>query len=898
MDLGIGGLGYATKIGAGASAIVYRARQLDLDREVAVKVLTVTDEAFIRRFDREAKTLGKLSQNPGIVTVYDTGVSAAGEPYLILELCESSVLDTLQGPQGRFEPLAACRAAAQVADAVGDAHAKGVIHRDIKPGNVLISPTGRYMVTDFGISTVTGTTLGQTNSVGFTVGYVAPEILTDQSAGTASDVYAVGATLFHMVAGRAPFVDPADQSNLMALAKRVMNDPVPDLRGEGVPDALCGVIEAAMAKRPEDRPTADELRDLLLEVLGPDAVQTGDLPATAPPAAATSAPGPTAGNGAAAPGVGPQNHDAAIPGLAAAAGLAGSMAVATTTSQEPAMAPTDSTVAASTVAGHMSASGTPVGQAAAEDPSSATSLWEGSSAPSGRVLEDGPSIYPPSGGTGPPRPALVHIEDERSMTVPLLLGAAVGLLLLVGVGGYLVSRSGGDDGDGGLNIESVEGPTTSVDRSGNESTGQGVAGGRGTLEPAITTTTDDEIATTETTAETGTTATDPVSEVVIPPLAGRTRGEAERALAGLELLVAADAGRVFHPSLPSGAVISSIPAAGSTIEVGTTVSLLLSDGPAPPRCSDVIGLTEAQATATLAGGGFAVSSAPRSSDTVGVGNVISCDQSESSASLAISSGADVCGQAIGIDRASAASLLESRGYSVSETGTPNGEVEAGEVVTCRLSGSTATIEYATTPLPDECSSVEGRSESQARTILADLGFTDVGVTSATSESVPEGEVISCSVSRSTATLVVSTGPADVIVPDVAGLRRGAANRELRDAGLEPGDVEEVPSPQPKGQIVATRPAVGSAVRPGTEVVLIVSNGQERTVEVPGVVGLTRPTATMVVNAAGLSPNFDTEQFAPGNDKIGTVVAIDPDPGTEVPVGSTVTLTVGVPRQDN
>ncbi|MGB5759818.1 MAG: serine/threonine-protein kinase, partial [Acidimicrobiales bacterium] len=281
MDLGIGGLGHATKIGAGASAIVYRARQLDLDREVAVKVLTATDEPFIRRFAREAKTLGKLSQNPGIVTVYDTGVTAAGEPFLILELCRSSVLDRLQGPEGRFEPVAACQVAAQVADAVSDAHKKGVVHRDIKPGNVLMSQTGRHLVTDFGISTVTGTTLGQTSSVGFTAGYVAPEILTDQSAGPPADVYAIGATLFHMVAGRAPFVDPGDHANLMALGRRVINDPVPDLRPEGIPDEVCAVIEAAMAKRPEDRPTAEELRDRLVEVSGPDAVQTGDLPATA-----------------------------------------------------------------------------------------------------------------------------------------------------------------------------------------------------------------------------------------------------------------------------------------------------------------------------------------------------------------------------------------------------------------------------------------------------------------------------------------------------------------------------------------------------------------------------------------------------------------------------------------
>ena len=157
------GLGPATEIGVGASAIVYRARQLDLDREVAVKVLSVTDEAFVRRFGREAKTLGKLSQNPGIVTVYDTGVTSAGQPYLILELCGESLLDQLKANTS-FEPLEACRIMAEVADAVNDAHQNGVVHRDIKPGNVLVSQKGRYMVTDFGISMVTGSTQPHTQT--------------------------------------------------------------------------------------------------------------------------------------------------------------------------------------------------------------------------------------------------------------------------------------------------------------------------------------------------------------------------------------------------------------------------------------------------------------------------------------------------------------------------------------------------------------------------------------------------------------------------------------------------------------------------------------------------------------------------------------------------------------
>ena len=117
MDLGIGGLGEARQIGTGGAAIVYRARQSNLGREVAVKVLSNVDEEFVRRFQREARTLGKLSQNPGIVTVYDTGKTKNGQPYLVLELCQSTLLDRLR-EEGKLDPLEACSILADVTERV------------------------------------------------------------------------------------------------------------------------------------------------------------------------------------------------------------------------------------------------------------------------------------------------------------------------------------------------------------------------------------------------------------------------------------------------------------------------------------------------------------------------------------------------------------------------------------------------------------------------------------------------------------------------------------------------------------------------------------------------------------------------------------------------------------
>ncbi len=958
MELGIGGLGYATEIGAGASAIVYRARQLDLDREVAVKVLSVTDEAFVRRFAREAKMLGKLSQNAGIVTVYDTGVTATGHPYLILELCDSSVLDHLQGPEGSFEPIAACRAAAQVADAVSDAHANGVIHRDIKPGNVLRSQTGRYMVTDFGISTVTGSTMGQTNSVGFTAGYVAPETLSGETAGTPADIYALGATLFHMIAGRAPFVDSKQHSNLLALAQRVINDPVPDLRPQGVPDEVCRIIEGAMAKRPQDRPTAAQLRDQLEAVVD-------DLAAMADGANSSASQAPLADDGA------------------TAAMSAGALAAAAPASPPPAASQPAAPPPAPTGAMPQQAPPAPVAQAPVSEapmaaappppaapqtgpppgnPAASDSVLDRSydqtrvsqqipgdgGVSSGGILGEATSIAVPAGDQAHDRRYQYTADDRRSYG-PLIVGAAVGLLLLLGIGGYLVSRAtGGDDGEGdGLQVEAAEGPGTSLSGSGNESTGQGDDGGRGTLEPNGEADTEVEVPnvvgksaaaaeselealgfevtrieqdsasalvgnvirqspTAENLLADGSTVTIYVAReagidsVQVPLLTGKTRSEAEADLEALGLSASATVTREFHPTVALDAVIKSSPVAGTDVDTGSTVGLVLSDGPETPRCADMNGLTEAAATTQLEAAGLTVTTTSQASETVPSGNVISCTQAESSAALVISTGADVCGQVIGDQLAAATTTLEAAGLTVTANAQPTASSPENEVLSCSVAGSTATVVYATAPLPTECDGAEGRTIAQARTFLEGLGFSDVTVNRQASETVPDGEVISCSVSGSTATLIASSGPADVAVPDVTGLRRVAATAALVDVGLQFGGVEQVDSTQPRGEVVDTRPSIGASVPPGTEVTLLISTGDAPQVTVPDVVGKDRAAAVAAINTAGLTPAVTTQELPAGDDNIGKVISVDPGEGQRVDADSTVTLTVGIqePNEDD
>ncbi|MGH1491506.1 MAG: PASTA domain-containing protein [Acidimicrobiales bacterium] len=943
MDLGIGGLGNATEIGAGASAIVYRARQLDLDREVAVKVLSLTDEAFVRRFAREAKMLGKLSQNPGIVTVYDTGVTGAGQPYLILELCESSVLDRLQGPEGAFDPISACQAGAQVADAVSDAHNNGVVHRDIKPGNILRSQTGRHMITDFGISTVTGATMGQTNSVGFTAGYVAPETLSGETAGTPADIYALGATLFHMIAGQPAFVDADRHSNLLALAQRVINDPVPDLRPQGVPDEVCRIIEGAMAKRPQDRPTAAQLRDQLSAVVA-------DLDHLAPVA------------NAAGFGAGPIDQPSAVAQTITSAPAAEPNPVADATTAmaatsfdspaPPAAAPAQNPAPPAPTA-QQGFGATEVNQTIASPgpgPSSGDAFAGQRSNQEGGILDGRPAVPAASMPQAAPAP-YIYTDDKRSL-LPLLVGALVGFLALLGAGAFLISQAGGDDDadSDDITIEAREGSDTSLNPNGNQSTGQDGGGARGTLDPSSPTT--DTTATVPTEVEIpsvlgqaesvartrlqalGFTVTSisqestetpgtvirqspasgqsipddstvsifvakakAVGTVPVPDLSDKTLAEAEAALTEAGLTLATPVTREFHPTVPKGQVISSSPAANITVDVDSAVALVISDGIEPPACADLTDLTEAAATAQLEAANLTVTTTPVASTTITAGTVASCTQTETSAALVISAG-DVCTAAIGTDVDAATTALEAQGFTVTSVGEASDTVPLDEVSACTPNQAAVTLTYAiAVPPPDDCSAAEGRKVAQAQTFLTGLGFVEIVVLLESSETIPAGEVITCTAIGTTANLTASSGPStDVTVPDVVGRRRTAGLTVLRNAGLDPAPVVLVDSDAPAGEIVATRPAAGAVVALDSVVVVEVSNGTAtETVAVPAIIlgTTTQAQAEAALVAVGLVP--DVVVAAIGD--AGVVSKVTPGAGTIVEVGSTVTLTVG-PEDDD
>lgn len=251
-DFEVPGCEEPVEIGRGGFGVVYRAYQRSMNRTVAVKLVTGLDEDARLRFERERRALGSVSTHPNIVTVYDSGTSTTGRPYLVMEYLEAG---SLAGRLARRGPLPwqdVTRIGVQLAGALETAHRAGVLHRDLKPENVLVSPYGPKLA-DFGIARVDGGAETQTGMVVATLTHAAPEVLAGHRASVLSDVYGLGSTLFTLVAGRPPFLSSDEDYSLAPLIVRISSQPVPDLRPLGVPDPVCRVIERALAKQAFDR---------------------------------------------------------------------------------------------------------------------------------------------------------------------------------------------------------------------------------------------------------------------------------------------------------------------------------------------------------------------------------------------------------------------------------------------------------------------------------------------------------------------------------------------------------------------------------------------------------------------------------------------------------------------
>src|ERR1700677_3976939 len=248
-------------IARGGMAEVYRARDRLLDRPVALKVLfpeLSVDRSFVERFRREAQAAANLS-HPNIVPVFDWGEDT-GTYFIVMEFIDGRPLSSILKTAG---PLSAERTAdvgAHVAAALGYAHKHGVIHRDVKPGNVLITDEGQVKVTDFGIARAINTeeSLTQTGAVMGTATYFSPEQAEGIGVDARSDIYSLGVVLFEMATGRPPFLG---ESPVAVASKHVRdNPPAPRELAPAVPSGLLSVVGKAMAKSADDRySNADEL---------------------------------------------------------------------------------------------------------------------------------------------------------------------------------------------------------------------------------------------------------------------------------------------------------------------------------------------------------------------------------------------------------------------------------------------------------------------------------------------------------------------------------------------------------------------------------------------------------------------------------------------------------------
>ncbi|MET7693098.1 protein kinase [Streptomyces sp. NPDC005483] len=445
------------QLGRGGMGVVWRAVDEVLGREVAVKELrTYTDGpelADLRlRMQREARAAARI-RHPGVVAVHDVA-EVDGRPLIVMELVEGPSLDQVLRKQGTLDPREAAGIGAKVMDALAAAHEAGVLHRDVKPGNILLDRSGRVLLTDFGIATMddpgdgSATSLTRTGHLVGSLDYMAPERAQGADPGPASDVWALGATLYAAVEGASPFRRTSTFSTLTA----IVGEPLPESHRAG---ALGPVLQRLLDKRPEARPGAEEARVLLQAVADGGGAAGSDSPTT------------TLRGTAGAPG----QAETAADALAASAGPGAAQGA------EPVHGP-GAPETAGTSAAPAPGAARPTGPAAAlvpgapgqaEDPAawwlvSAAQGGEGQAAPPeqgfGAPAQGGDPAHGPETSAAPPQPS-AHGYGTSRETAPmapsrtprrnrraLLAAAAVAAVLAVaGTAVALMNNSGKAEAD-------------------------------------------------------------------------------------------------------------------------------------------------------------------------------------------------------------------------------------------------------------------------------------------------------------------------------------------------------------------------------------------------------------------------------------------------------------------
>lgn len=387
-ELAAAGFEEARQVARGGAGVIYCCYETALGRNVAVKVLpSHFDEDSRERFLREGYAMGGLSGHPNIVNILRVGVSPSGKPYIVMPYHSADSLAVRLRREGPIAWPEVLRIGVKLCGALETAHRSGTLHRDIKPANILVNDYGEPQLSDFGIAHIEG---GYETATGFfsgTIDYTAPEVMTGNPATVAADMYSLGATLYALIAGNAAHERKSGE-DLIAQYLRISTTKVPDLRPEGIPDAVCSAIEKAMSIDPAERPASAEEFGRELQAaqrrngLKPDAMAITGRPA-GPPAEVLPA-------GSGAPG--------------APSDLLHAASLSTSSMPAPAQAPDQHdgpTSAINAPIDHRDAMETaapaPAGPDAPGELSEAASLLR-----AGRGSATQPMVRPPSGGSGPP----------------------------------------------------------------------------------------------------------------------------------------------------------------------------------------------------------------------------------------------------------------------------------------------------------------------------------------------------------------------------------------------------------------------------------------------------------------------------------------------------------------
>lgn len=250
------GFSYIHVLGSGGFADVFLYEQNMPRRQVAVKVMLaeVVNDQVRQMFQAEANLMAQLSAHPSILTVYQASVSSDGRPYLVMEMCSSSLSQRYRAE--RLPVAEVLRVAIKIGSAIETAHMAGVLHRDIKPSNILLTAYGHPVLSDFGIAA----TLSESDSqqaVGMSIPWSAPEVLMDETAGTIeSEVWAFAATVYSLVAGRSPFEIPGESNTSVDLISRINRAKAQPIARTDVPVSLERALARAMSKNPKNRPAS------------------------------------------------------------------------------------------------------------------------------------------------------------------------------------------------------------------------------------------------------------------------------------------------------------------------------------------------------------------------------------------------------------------------------------------------------------------------------------------------------------------------------------------------------------------------------------------------------------------------------------------------------------------